>query len=492
MRLRRVLPGEASCIRPLFPGPSILRVLSSIATLGVVSVQPAGAASRPPALGYAVDAGPGAAILAVEAHKAGLGDLTFDDGLGRFVTDPETWDGRGWQPMELHGDLLLRGKCGPPCRFRYRFRLQEAARTLRDPQRAVEHTGALLAPPSSWLARPVCATAGGRYRLTVRTPPGISFVTGVFPSPGAEPDTYEADVADLAESPYSGFGAFATSAVAVPGGTVVLAVAPGALDLPAGALTSWVEESARAVAGYYGRFPVPRVLVMVLPGGQRPIGFGTTLGNGGASIMVWVGRSAREKDLASDWVLTHEMVHLGIPNLPRTQHWLEEGLATYIEPLARARQRRLAEKEVWHDLMVGLPKGLPEPGDQGLNRTHTWGRTYWGGALFSFLADLEIRHRTGGRAALDDALRGVVQSGGSIAVSWPIERFLREADRATGTTVLADLYQRHAEAAAGVDLSALWRQLGVSVTAEGVRFDDGAPLAAVRRGLTSPPSSARP
>ena len=469
---------------------SRLRIAPAVAILGVASALPARAASHPPALGYEVEAGPGAAVLKVEARIAPpLGELTVDDGLGRFVADPEAWDGHRWQPVEQRGDLLLLGTCRKPCRLRYGFRLQDAARTLRDRTRALDHEGAFLAPPSSWLARPVAAV-GGRYRLTVRTPPGTTFVTGLFPSQGAVPDTYEADVADLAESPYSGFGAFAISEVEVPGGTVEMAVAPGALDLPGRALIAWVAASARAVAGYYGRFPVPRVLVMVLPGGRRPIGFGTTMGNGGASIMIWVGRSAGEQDLARDWVLTHEMVHLGIPNLPRAQRWLEEGLATYIEPLARARQRRLAEEEVWRGLLSGLPKGLPQPGDEGLNRTHTWGRTYWGGALFSFLADLEIRQRTGGRRALDDALRGIVQAGGSIAVRWPIERFLREGDRATGTTVLDELYQRHAEAAAGVDLAELWRRLGVSVTPEGVRFDDSAPMSAVRRGLTAPLSSA--
>ena len=462
-----------------------MKVLA-VAILTVGAALPARAARPLPALVYEVEAGAGAALLKVEARLAPrLVELTVDDGLGPFVTGPEVWDGRRWQPIEKRGDRLSLGKCLHPCRLRYGFRLQDAARTLRDRTRALEHEGAFLAPPSSWLARPVVAVHG-RYRLTVRTPPGTAFVTGLFPSPGAGPVTYEADVDDLGQSPYSGFGAFATSEIEVPGGTVVMATAPGSLDLQRGALISWVTSSARAVAEYYGGFPVPRVLVLVLPGGRRPIGFGTALGNGGASIMIWVGRSAGEQDLASDWVLTHEMVHLGIPNLPRAQRWLEEGLATYVEPLVRARGRRLAEEEVWRGLVGGLPRGLPQPGDQGLNRTHTWGRTYWGGALFSFLADLEIRQRTGGRGALDDALRGVVQNGGSIAVQWPIERFLREGDRATRTTVLAEMYQRHAEASAGVDLAEMWRRLGVSVTPGGVRFDESAPLAAVRRALTSP------
>ena len=41
--------------------------------------------------------------------------------------------------------------------------------------------------------------------------------------------------------------------------------------------------------------------------------------------------------------------------------------------------------------------GLPEPGDEGLDYTHTWGRTYWGGATFCLLADVRIRRETHNR-----------------------------------------------------------------------------------------------
>ena len=86
---------------------------------------------------------------------------------------------------------------------------------------------------------------------------------------------------------------------------------------------------------------------------------------------------------------------------------MEEGLATYVEPLGRARTGLIAVEQVWSELLDGLPKGLPGAGDRGLDRTPTWGRTYWGGALFWFLADVEIRRRTSGRRGLD-ALRAIV------------------------------------------------------------------------------------
>jgi len=464
---------------------ALTSVSRTLGLLGTVLVATAGTPrGLDPVWTYDVTAGPGARELSVEARLETAGtELTVDEGLGPFVQQPEVEGGKGWIAAERRGDRLVVPACGRgPCRIRYRFLLEQAAAEVHDRNRAFAQGSALLAPPSSWLVRPV-REAPGRYRFRVETPPGTTFVSGVFPGPA--PGTYEAGASDLAEAPYSGFGPFDDARVEVEGGVVDLAVAPGELAISRPVIGEWTGRAAEAVAGYYGRFPLRRALVIVLPSNRGRVGFGTTLGNGGGAIMIWVGRAATESELTSDWVLAHEMVHLGIPNLPRAHRWLEEGIATYVEPIARARRGTITAEEMWRGLVHGLPNGLPQAGDRGLDRTHTWGRTYWGGALFCFLADLEIRERTGNRRSLDDALRGILAAGGNIAVSWPLERLLREGDRATGVPVLADLYARMGSKPEDVDLDALWRRLGVRAAGETVAFDDSAPLAAIRRGIVS-------
>jgi hypothetical protein len=132
-----------------------------------------------------------------------------------------------------------------------------------------------------------------------------------------------------------------------------------------------------------------------------------------------------------------------------------------------------------------MPQGLPGPGDHGLDGTHEWGRVYWGGELFFLLADLSVRQKSGGTRSLDDALRAVARTGANVEQFWPMDRVLEECDRATDTRVFHELYDRLALAPGTEDLDALWRRLGIRRDGSTVRFDDGAPMAQVRRAITA-------
>jgi predicted metalloprotease with PDZ domain len=130
-----------------------------------------------------------------------------------------------------------------------------------------------------------------------------------------------------------------------------------------------------------------------------------------------------------------------------------------------------------------MPQGLPKEGDRGLDNTPTWGRTYWGGALFCLLADVGIREHTANRLGLEDALRAINRKGGNIDTEWPLEHALQIGDRATGVSTLTDLYRQMGSQPGQVDLPALWERLGVRRTGETTTFVEDAPLAATRRAI---------
>src|SRR6185436_10056866 len=110
----------------------------------------------------------------------------------------------------LAGDAIRTPGCArAECRVRYRVLLERAGRSFNRHTSATVMGEAVLAPPSMWLPRPTrevpMPAAGARYHLHVRTPPGTTFVSGLFRVPGAA-DTYALN--NLEVSPYSGFANF--------------------------------------------------------------------------------------------------------------------------------------------------------------------------------------------------------------------------------------------------------------------------------------------
>jgi len=276
------------------------------------------------------------------------------------------------------------------------------------------------------------------------------------------------------------------------GARIQVDFSPGTLDLPASAIVDWVQRAARAVTVYYGRFPVPRerILVVFVPD-RRGVFGGTTWGGVDgfpAFTQIHIGQHTTQKQLIADWTMTHEMVHTAFPTQRDSHHWIEEGLATYVEPVARVQAGFLTAAKIWGDMVRDMPKGDPQPGDMGLDRTPTWGRTYWGGAQFCLLADVTIRKKTGNRKGLQDALRSIVHSGGTIDTNWPLTKALAVGEEATGTTVLTDQYNRMKDTPVRVDLKTLWQELGVDRGADGsVLFNSAAPYASIRRAITEVP-----
>ena len=273
--------------------------------------------------------------------------------------------------------------------------------------------------------------------------------------------------------------------LSIGGAVISVEIEPGDLNLSRTQVLDWVRRSACAVTEYYGWFPVRKVDVKIVPIDEgKGILFGrTVLVDQTLVIRVGLSRFATESSLRDDWVMTHEMVHLAFPSVPDEHHWIEEGIATYVEPIARAQVGDLSSETVWRELVDGLPKGLPAPGDRGLDNTHTWGRTYWGGALFCLMADIEIHQRTNNRYGLQDALRGIVSAGGNMEHDWPLARALKAGDEATGVPVLIELYDRMKATPITPDLPALWHQLGIQPSGNSVVFDQGAPLASVVRSI---------
>jgi hypothetical protein len=277
-----------------------------------------------------------------------------------------------------------------------------------------------------------------------------------------------------------------TSTLIIGGSRIDVTIESGDWKLSQADLIHWVQLAGEAVATYYGRYPVPHLTLQISAFDGSGVRHGMTWGrNGGGLIKIGVGTRTPPAELGEDWMLTHEMVHLSFPSVPDENHWMEEGLATYVEPIARIQAGQMTALQMWTDLARDMRKGVPSPDEKGLDHTHTWANTYWGGALFCFMADVKIREQTHNKMGLQDALRGILDAGGDIREDWKLEDALKAGDKVTGTSVLTELYAKMKDQPMPVDLSAMWKQLGIESDGKTVHLVEDAPLAAVRRSITS-------
>lgn len=272
--------------------------------------------------------------------------------------------------------------------------------------------------------------------------------------------------------------------LSIGGGTIEVTLPAGTLDVSQDDLMQWVQRAAEAVATYYGRFPAKHLRLKISADDRDGVHHGVTYPAGGGLIVISLGQHTSKSDLMGDWMLTHEMIHLAFPSMPRRQHWIEEGISVYVEPVARVQAGQFPVEEMWYETVRDMHQGEPQPDDEGLDHTHTWGRTYWGGALFCLVADVRIREQTHNQKGLQDALRAILENGGVITEDWPIERALQMGDTATGTQVLMNLYREMSDKPEAVDLPEMWKKLGITVQGKTASFDAKAPDAAIRAAIT--------
>lgn len=70
-------------------------------------------------------------------------------------------------------------------------------------------------------------------------------------------------------------------------------------------------------------------------------------------------------------MLTHELFHFAFPSVPEKNHWMEEGVSTYVEPIARARAGLISRSKSELTSCAVCRRACPGAGDQGLDVTHT-------------------------------------------------------------------------------------------------------------------------
>ena len=384
---------------------------------------------------------------------------------------------------------------------RYRFDLSGFARAVESTSLAVQRGNGVLAILGSWLLEPQGYDRAPTIDIRMTTGPGLVFATGL-PKVG---DAWRLSGAPVLTAGYTALGRLAYRELAVPApgslrpgqtpnqsradAVLRVAILDGVSESARADLFDWVERTAQAQSNYWQGFTAKQALLGLVPVTHRQgVGYGRSVPGGGVTVMVEVGTDVDRRRLFDDWVLTHELIHTGMPFIRRGGTWFMEGAATYVEPIIRARAGWKTEEEVWREWVDNMPKGVRAFSGSMANARGQ--ENYWGGATFMLLADVGLRRATNGAKGLEDCLAGVLWSGLDGARRATIAEYAAACDGVTGTTVMSGLVERHFNNAEPVDLAALWKDLGISLVAGRIALDDSAPSARWRKLIvpgTHPP-----
>ncbi len=445
---------------------------------------------------YEVDApGEGSRTVTVEAtfENARTDRIGITRESARLVRDMQLRTREGFRTVARRGDEWVEPSCRSSCTIRYRIDLGELAAACGDEVDCARRVGdATMSPALAWLVHPM-PKHDVPVQVRVRTPNALQFASGMNPADETGRN-FAFRSFDLDEGSFSAFGPMRHYRIDVPGregqrGRLDVAiVGKTRYGMTDEAIKTWVDDATKVVTPLFGRFPVDRTTLFIVPAkNEDEVVFGKVLSLAGASVALVVGDKMPESARRQDWVLVHELFHLGFPTFRGEGRWLGEGLATYYEPILRARAGWTKEADVFRQFARNMPRGMPQRGSSaGLAARDDLDSIYWGGALFCLAADVAIREETRNKRSLDDVIRIALARGGDATKVWTVAEVMRVGDEVTGTNVLSRMYERHAQRGERIDLEGILAALGVERLDDGGwTLDDSRRLAWVRRGIVA-------
>jgi hypothetical protein len=388
---------------------------------------------------------------------------------------------------------------GAVAEISYRIDLDAVAAAAQDPDVCLRSGEAWIAAASTFLLQPQPVASGAVVSLRVAST-ALGFATGLRPAG----EGYRIYAHEIPTASYAVFGEFERDELRLPGpltadprlrpagaaseAQLEIVTLPGKLKVSRATRRRWVRDAALAVTDFWRGLPMDRALVAIVPMGDHDgVAHGKVVAAGGATVALRLGEHADERALYRDWILVHELFHLGFPSFWGEGKWLDEGLATYYEPIIRARAGWRSEEALWREFAYDMRQGLDAVEQTGVERAQSYRGIYWGGAILALYADVRARRLSAGRRGLEDGLRAVLARGGNASQVWKLDDVIAVIDRELGAPILRELSRAHGHAGRPVDLNGLLTELGVTPTRGWVELDDASPLSSVRKAILLPP-----
>lgn len=224
----------------------------------------------------------------------------------------------------------------------------------------------------------------------------------------------------------------------------------------------WIAQAALAIHGVFGAYPVHRAQIVITPIGSRSeaVPWGEVQRGGSIAAHFFVDSFRPIDEFKADWTAAHELSHMFVPYIARNELYLSEGIASYYQNVARAKQGMLTPEQAWDKLLAGFKRGIRSSRRELLAHDPASMQMYWGGAALYLMADVELRKRSGGKQTLASVLKRLSQCCRPSNKSWSGAQLMTKLDKLSQTKVFSELYYQQARARRFPDLKPVLQALG--------------------------------
>lgn len=169
-------------------------------------------------------------------------------------------------------------------------------------------------------------------------------------------------------------------------------------------LEKWLNSTTMAVAKRLGDYPFQvHYYLNRSENAGEPVPWAHTERSDIQGVHFHVNPDFSLEDFLNDWTAPHEISHLAIPFVGKSNSWFAEGFATYMQNEVLLEMNEMTEKQVKDKYDSKLDAAYPyyqkeEPFAEvamDLRSQHRYPQMYWGGAYFFVQLDKELKKNNG-------------------------------------------------------------------------------------------------
>ena len=165
---------------------------------------------------------------------------------------------------------------------------------------------------------------------------------------------------------------------------------------------SWLLSVTKAVESTLGIYPFDLNFYLYRrSGSHEPVPWANTQRNSGQGVNFHIDPSYSLESFLADWTAPHEISHLSLPYLGRSNAWFAEGYASFLQYQVMEKMGVYSADEVMTRYKNKLAMALPYyKGDQdmvtiakSLQKKHLYPQMYWGSASFFIRLDQGLQKK---------------------------------------------------------------------------------------------------